>query len=119
MRIPVLLIEPSAFFHDLIDFAATSLDGFFVGCDCIFAMYRAFRSGCSGAFGVEVVRQDGEDLAGMLGGEFVPELVDGFLRCLLLDLEALAGDCGLLLLFGSHDGGSSGLLSCDVHHVNV
>lgn len=87
MRIAVLLVQSSALLDNLGYFVLTRLNSFVIRRERVLARYRSFRRVRGGAFGVEVVRQDCEDLPRMLGGELVPELVNALLGRLLLDRQ--------------------------------
>jgi hypothetical protein len=69
---------------------------------------------CRSPLRVEVIRQDGKYLAGMLGRKVVPELVNALLGRLLLHSESWA-NCWS---FWS-DAASSGLWSGDINDVNI
>lgn len=86
----VLLVDAAAVPHYLPNLLSACCHGLFVGGESILG---AWTSGfpfllvmCGGALGVEVVGQDGEDLAWVFCGELVPELVDILLGMLLLHL---------------------------------
>jgi len=97
VRIAVLDVQAPALLDNLLDLSCAGVDCLLVGLERILPGDAAFWGIGGSAFGVEIVGQDGEDLAGMFGGELVPELVDASLRGLFLH-------CDAWVLLGSLDG---------------
>lgn len=116
MGISVFLVEAAALFDNLPDLGLAGFGGFFIRSKGIDAGDGALGSVGGSTFGVEVVGQDGKDLAGVFCGEIVPELVDALLGCLLASgqPQARRRDDGLWI-----HAGCSGWGPCDVDEVVV
>ena len=75
----VLLIQSSAILHYLLNLGLARCGSLFVGRDCI-VEGASFPRGLKGSsLGIEIVWKDGEELAGIFGGELLPELINALL----------------------------------------
>lgn len=80
MRISVFHVHPPAFLGYLLHCGFTFGNGFIVRFARLLATNDAFGRLGSFGLGEDIIRQDGVNLAGILGCEGFPQLIDSLLR---------------------------------------